>query len=430
MNYEFIMSRYLQEHLDEATDEMNKFLEARGDPTKPKPYKENYYFRDHLQTPKVTPVLAKPANREKIVEFVGTFLDEHSTQLSTSGPVYVFTFGEKEAGFLYELFNTNPTEVFDMYNKMVAETWDGKISAFFTGWVKHAPHKILITSILIDALQNDYDDIVTCCEYLWAFCEYAIVYRSFWRTGVKEEVMNYTIEHLGSKFKVKKVQNLQELLKYDATSSVNSQEERLKTGMDHTYTDFMYRMRNQIKNTFKNLSKAYYDNDEANATQHSKDAQFDDGSNADQEGYNTNMAQVIDKTINKFATGTTNSALLGAAAEANHIDKANLTGYVNQIMTTKENRLNKFIENVITAYFVKYPTSSTVGSGEFYNFGLALYRSLGSSKDPLLQEIRSILNFWMDDVIHIRDSYQNAGTIINYTRAIFNYIIFMIGYYN
>ncbi|MCM1218428.1 MAG: GNAT family N-acetyltransferase [Lachnospiraceae bacterium] len=393
-------------------------------------YKENFYLRDHLQTPYITKALKKSATQDKIIEFTGTFIDNHSYQLSTSGPVHSFTLGQKEIQPLYDLFGVTDQMMIDVWKEMVNDTYYGKISSFFNGWVENAPHKILLTVILIDAIQNNYEDIRTCCEYLWAFVEYPIVYHMFWRLGVKEDVMNYTIEHLGTKFKVKKVNNLQELLKYDANSSVNAQYDKLKAGVDNVYADLMHRMRNQLKNTFKNIANAYYDNDEKNATQHTKDSQFDDGSLADQEGHSTNIAQVVDRTVNKFTTGGINNSFVRACAEGNQVDKDNLAGYINQIWTAKNNKIPKFIENVITSYFNRNPTDTSAGGSEFINFGITLYRSISTSKDPMYQEIRLILNYWMFDIINIRNFYQREGTVINYTRAIFNYMIFMIAYYN
>lgn len=423
------MDIYIEDYMQEALMEMDKFFQEEGN-DKEGVYKENYYLRDNFQIPYVSNVLKTQKGRDAVIEFTGKFIDDHSFQLSTAGPIHSFTFGLKEVTPLYELFGVNEKMILEHWEKMVEETYYGKISSFFNGWVKNAPHKILITAIMIDGLQNKYEDIVTCCEYLWAFSEYPILYRFFWKTGVKEDVMNYTIEHLGTKYKVKKVNNLQELLKYDAHSSLVRLEPKLMMGVDNAYADFMHRMRNQIKNTFKNIAHAYYDNDGMNATQHTKDSQFDDGSLADQEGHGTNIAQVVDRTINKFSTGGINNSLVRACADGSKVDKDNLTGYINQIWTAKNNRIPKFIENVITSYFNRNPTDTTVGGNEFLNFGLSLYRSISTSKDPMYQEIRMILNHWMFNIINIRNYYQREGTVINYTRAIFNYMIFMIAYYN
>lgn len=429
--YEFFASDYLQEYMMEAEDDMRKFFEENEEePFKSKPYKENYYLRDHLQKPKISSVLADQKNRDKIVEYVGTFLDDHVKQLSTPGPIYAFTFGEKETQIFYDMFGLKPADLLTMYDEMIQETWNGQISKFFTGWVKHAPHKLMITAMLIDAIQNGYDDIIECCEYIWAFCEYAIVFRGFWSSGVKPELMEYTIEHLGAKYKIKKVKNLQELLKYDAHSSVVAMTERLRIGMDHTYTDFMYRMRNQLKNTFKNISKEYYENDKKQATMHQKDSMFDDGSIADNDGHTNNMAQIIDNTVNKFANGTLNSAYMRSCADARSVDKDTLAGYIGQIFSAKGNRIPQFVETIITIYFTKNPSITNIDGSQFLNFGLAMYRSIASSKDPLYQTLKEILNYWMNGIVDIKQYYKRDGTIIAYTRAIFDYFILMIQYYN
>lgn len=294
---------------------------------------------------------------------------------------------------------------------------------------KNAPYKILLNAMLIEAIQKGYTDIVECCEYLWAFAQYPLVYREFWKTGVREDVMNYTIEHLAGKFKVKKVQTLQGLLKYDAHSSVDKFTDRLSTGADNVYTDFMQRIYNQMKNTFKNIAREYYKAIELDATQHNQTSVFDDGSLNDQEGHSTNVAQIVDKTVNKFNGSDVNEAIAGIAADNAQVDKNNLIGYLNQIYSVKDNKLPKLVENIITIYLNKNPTSSSLG-GEFVAFGLTLYRSIGTSKDPIYQEIKSILNYWMNDIINIQQFYNRTATIIAYTRAIFNYIIFMINHYN
>ena len=79
---------------------------------------------------------------------------------------------------------------------------------------------------------------------------------------------------------------------------------------------------------------------------------------------------------------------------------------------------------IITIYFTKNPTDISLGGVEFVNFGLTLYRSIGTSKDEMYQDIKSILNYWMNNIINIRQTYNREATIISYTRAIFNYIAF------
>lgn len=410
---------YMDEILMEATQEMDAYLEAT--------HKVNYYYRDNLQKPFIAETLKKKAVQDSIIEFTGKFMDDHSTQLHTSGPVYIFTFADKETTVLYDLFGLSKEKVLEISKGMFDATYSGAGNFHL---VREAPHKVLLTAILVEAIQQGYTDIITCVEYLMGFAEYPLVYRRYWKTGVQEPIMKHTIEHLPNKFKAKKVSNLLGLLKYDMSLSISFFTEQLKTGADHSWINFIYRVRTQLNATFKNISREYYKNHETNATQHSKAGKTDDGHLADGEGHTALIGSIVENTYNKFLTGGVNAKLAAIAAENAQVDGKNTLAFINSIMTTKNNRLYKFIENVVTAYLTNNPTNTSVGSGEFMNFGLALYRSISTSKNPLYIEIKEILHLWLYTVIDIKQYSNREGTWINYTRAIFNYMIMMINHHN
>lgn len=400
------------------------------EPSGKKMYIENYYLRDHLQAKYVSPKLKKTSVQDQLLEFTGGFIDAHHNEFNTAGPVYMIGFGKAETSVLYSIFDIDKDTLMQIYNNMVAETYPNGLRKSLNGMIVNAPHKILLTCILIDALQNNYEDMVACMEYLWAFSEYPILLRHFWKIDVKPDLMDYTIEHLGNKFQVKKEMNLLGLLKYDSTKAVEAMKDKLITGADNTYIDISQSIRNRIQSKFRNIANAYFENDKQNATQHSKTTQFDDGSLADQDGMTTNIATIVDKTINKYVSGDINNSLAGVVAEANKIDKNNLLGYISQINSSKNNMVAKFIENVITIYFMKNPSANGIESSNFVSFGLSLYRSISMSKDEMYKTIRAILDHWMFEIINIRESYQREATVISYTRAIYNYMILMINYYN
>lgn len=425
--YEIFLREFSGE--DIITEE-NDALDWIAESERPGVFKDGYYFKEHLQDKLVAPVLKIPANREAIIAFTGKYMDGNMDALSTSGPVLMMTFSSKETKFFYDMFSTSAEEMIDMYNAMVQDTYYGKISKMFTGWVKNAPHKILITAILAESCASGYDDLVECCEYLWGFIEYPMLYRDYWKTGVQKEIMDYTIERLGTKYKIKQVKNVGELIKYDCTVAINFFKADLKIGADNTYMDLIYRIRTQMSSKFRKIANAYFDNYKEAHTQHKTSAQFDDGNFADQEGHSVISAQIIEKTVTKFSSNEINQSMVRIAANALQLDKSNLAGFIGQIMTTKNNRLPKFIELVIMSYFEKYPTATSLSS-DFLNHGLSIFRSIGTSKDPILSEIKNITQYWTMDVLNLPSIYtKRVATVSNYTRAIYNYFILMIKYYN
>lgn len=409
-------------YMDEAVEPADRsFFEITGE------NKHSYYLYENLQQKYIAGPLAKPANQDRLIEFTAKFLDDHVRAFETPGPTHMFTFDKKEHAFIYEMFGVSHELILQLCHEMFKVVY-GSEKLF--GLIKEGPHKVLLTAIIVECIQKNYTDVLEACKYIMAFMEYPVLYRRTWSIGVNEDVMNYTIEHLPNKFKIKKMKNVRELLKYDMDGAFRLCYNRLKDPTDIQYIGFIQRCRNQLSASFKKLAKEYYDNINNNATQHAKDGVLDDGNLADQEGNYANLSTSIENTYTKFLSNGISDRIAKIAAEGNSVNKDILVTYINQIYTTKQNKLYQFIDRVITAYMSKSPANTSLGSGEFLNFGLTLYRSIGTSKDEIYMSIRAILNYWMDDIIKITKFYQNKGTIINYTRAIFNYMIMMINHHN
>jgi hypothetical protein len=411
------------ENAIEENNSSNVFLEALVK-------NKSYYLKENLIDKKIAPTLAVASNRDKIIDFIGKFIDDNSSKLLTSGPVYIFSFNEKETAFLYDLFGVTHKELIEMFDEMIKVAYQGE-SKFQT--LRSAIHKLFIAAMISESLNKNYTDIIECCEYLSVFAEYPLVFRKYWKIGaeVKADVMEYTIEHLPNRFSIKKQKNLLGLLKYIAHSALDFHTEKLKTGVDHELIDFTVRIRNQLNSAFKNIANKYYDNYKKDATMHSQVDQMDDGKFVDNEGTMTDIAATSENLYNKFLINSVNLSIAGAVADAVNINKDNLVGYLNKIYANKKNKLNIFIENVV--YLFKSDekfSSNDVDSAEFINFGLALYRSLGTSKIEQHKLIKETLDYWMDDIIDIRQDYNREATIIYYRRGIFNYFIFMMKYYN
>jgi hypothetical protein len=409
---------FIEDYLNEAFQQETIYYESK--------YKTNYYFRDNL-LPIVHNVLQNNQIQDNIIQFTGNFIDTNSVKFDTSGPVYKIPFTDREISFLYDTFNITSESLMSMCKEMFLETYEFQTVPHM---IQSTPHKVLITAMIVDSLQNNYEDMVECSLYLFAFVEYPLIYHIFWPLDVTKDVMEYTIEHLSNKFKIKNFKNLLGLLKYDMDSSLKLWRTKLMDGADNSYIEFISRVRTQIRSKFRNISREYYKNYEKNATQHSSGGKMDDGHLSDQGGQSSNTAAIIDNTYNKFITNGVNEKLAKITAEGNTVDSSNVISYINMIQTSKDNRLYKMISNIIMSYLLKNPTNTSLDSAEFVNYGLTMYRSIGISKNELYKEVREILNIWMFEIINIRQYTNRDGTIINYTRAIFNYIILMINYYN
>lgn len=407
---------YLIESYEQSLSDEIAYMESAA--------KVSYHLKETL-VPIVHKVLQSPKNRNAIIEFTGKFIDTNSEQLYAPGPIYSFLFGKNEFEPIYALFGLSEDIMKNECKEVSMKAYDGQLNMEI---IKAGPHKLLIALLVAECIKEGYEDLLTACKYMLGFAEYPILLRKSFPTGVQPTVMIYTIEHLPQKFKIKKMANLLELLYYDMNGVVNLCKDRVTTEMDYQYMDFLYRARNQLKATIKKIAKVYFDNIQNNGTLVAQSGIDANGNVTNVDGQYSNTSAVIDKIYAKMQANFIHKAFVKFNAEANSINKDLLETYLNKIYSDPNNKLHKFIENVVIGYFRKTGNTEII-SGEFISYGLALYRSIASSKDELYIELRTIVNYWMNDIIHITDSYSNKGTIINYTRGVFNYMIWMMNYY-
>jgi len=410
-----------------------KYIYFENENSKTPVFIENYIYQKELVEAVIRNVMKSQANRDTLMQFTAKFVNDHSKELSTPGPVYTFTFAEKEISFLYKLFGINEEWILNLFQKVIDKTYMGKLSLPLVGLVKKAPHKILITGILVDAIQMNYTETAKCCEYLMGFADYPMVFRSSWKLGVNEEVMNYTIEHLPMKFKIKakSIYSVLGLIEYDMDKVRTLCEDRLKGGADNHYVDYIYRVRNQMKNTYQKIAEQYYKNQKNQSTQHTTADMTDEGMIVDQEGgISTVITNITEITISRFVKGNINLNILKTIADTKEeIGAEILEGYITKIVSSKDNRLSEFIEDIVTLFFTKHPEETDIRP-KFLNFAITIYNSINRSTERLNKNIADILNYWVYDICNIKKDYSRAATIINYKISIYRYFVAMINHYN
>lgn len=411
-SFNYLLENYYMEE-DEIIDRRTKIS------------KETYHLKETLVDPIIDVVLKKSINRDKIIDFTGEFIDRNSTKLFTPGPMYMFQFNEKDVSPLYELFNITPQSISDRITEIINSTYDGK-GQFRS--IQSAPHKILIIAILVDALINNYTDIIECMAILLPVTEYPLLFKKYWEHGVNEEVMKYTLEHLGKKFGITKEKNLLGLFKTTGESILKIHSSRLKTGTDYEYIDVINRTRNSMNSLLKNISRQYYANSEKNATIHTN-VDLIDGNLVDHEGLTNKIANDSENIYRKFITEGIDDQIAGMVANAGSINKNNLIGYLNTIFKNKNNRLQTLIESIAYLFLSNTEISGNgINSSEFVNFGLILYRSIGTSRLQNHVIIKSILDDW-SKISGLSDDYNREQTIIAYRRGMFNYVIWAMKQY-
>lgn len=416
MNYFDYVSEMVEENELAEMEYMTEAVKA----------KVTYTFMNQIQ-----PLIDKTMNAKKVdelISYIANFINANNAALFSPGPMKNFNFGAKDIEFVYSLAGGISQDEFKaMVNAVVIEAYGKKMN--FAA-ISKAPHKLIIAAAMIWAIRNKNSDAAECLRLLGVLADYPMVFANYYRHGVREDIMAYTVEHLSSNL-IKKKGSVFGLLVHHGETCYNNFLERLTGEVpDYIYFDYVNRIRNQINSSMRSIANAYYANHEKNATQHTKSDTLDDGNLAASEGLNTTISTIADNTYAKFNTSATDESVAKLMAQDRGVAADKLISYINKIMSTKNNQLFDLIESILILFFNSKPEDDSVGSAVFLAYGMALYRSIGTSKQPMESRINNILTYWMDDIIHIKEEYTRSDSIIRYRRCIFNYIVYMMKQYN
>jgi len=421
MNY----SEYMLEHLEDSDLMFYTAFEEKVE------IKANYYFQENLM-PLIESALT-PKGVDSLIDFVSRFLDDHFDQLNTAGPVYNITFTDKDSAFFYQMIGKSKDEILEMFDEMVAQTYSGenvnKVFRIYTTRV--IPHILIFIAMLIWGINHQDNDVVECCQYLVVFSIYPILFRRYWKYRVRPDLMDYTIERLSNKNIIKKGDTVQDWLRHHGQTSVNNFRTRLVNPVpDGIYLDFALRVRSQINSALQVLSNAYYSNYAKDASQHITDSRYDDGNLVEQENQNAKAAYLAENIAIKMRSNQANQQFSNLVADAAKVSVDKMVNHINTILLHEESRLVKLIENILILFYKSKPLDDNLGSDVFLEFGLGLYKSISSSKDPLRKEITAIMDYWVHTILNLQQEYSTRPASVKaYRRALYNYMIYMIRYY-
>lgn len=376
--------------------------------------------------------LSDNKNIQSLLTFINNFISKNIEALSATGPIELIPFNNRNINQILNIFEIDETFLTDLCKEAEHNAFPNK--AYDVVMVNAGPeHKILFAGIAIYGLKHNNQNALSIASFLLAFAQYPIAFHQFWRLGVKQDVMEYTIEHLSNQFAIRKHPNILSLMTYMTQLAIDTHKERLKTNMDHTYFDLGIRVKNAFYSSFTNIAKAYYKNYENNNTIHTQVDEYEDGNLSDVEGNMNNINEITNDIYNKFIINGIEESLVAVASRGTSssmsVDKVKLSSYLNTIKSHKDNKIKQFIESILYLFFNKFDLNDdAINSTQFLSYGINLYKSISLSKDEHSTNLKNILNMWVD-ICGLRENISRDATIIAYKKAIFVYFILAIQKY-
>ena len=408
------------------TNNLFAFKESTNDNVILEATKDTYLIRDRLY-PLIETALKDPAKERQFSRLISEFIDRNSERLHTIGPVYLIPFTTVDKDNFFKALGLDPKEVIKLIVSMTKEinedaNWKGirqnPIFAVFYCCIRYYtlhPDKTKLNQSLI----------------IYALAQYPSVFSNTFKYGTNPAVMQYTVNNLSAKFKIKQEGHVFGMLNSSIQSSYQFLKPYFRDGSDKEVIRFISRIRNDQKSLMRKIGNEYYKNHEQGLAVTTAAEVYDNDELIDDVSNNTSVVEeVASKVVLGITVNGIDTASCQAAARYAQISFVDLRFFLTKILVDKNTTtLTKFIQAILSSFlYEEKGKPNEINDKKFIGFGIALFRRTNSGNENV-KIIKDTLNQWGEES-GIHTKFQRIPSRVNYKKAIFMYIIMCIQYYN
>ena len=369
----------------------------------------------------------KKSAEKELKRIILRFVDRNNESLTKSGPVDRIPFLDKDSDDFMKIIGLDNAMIKKAIkdSDYINSSWKVVARGFYTA-------ASLTISYFLET--KNYDMAKLVASYL-SLSMYPLVHFKYWKHGVNENIMNYTITNVSNKYKFKQLGTVYNTMCEMADNCLELHTKRLtpqegKPILDKIYVDFINDMHSRLNDKFKNINNEYINN-HANGNYLNIDSDSDDEDNyyeADNSSYA--IERILNNTLTKLVVQGVNMRLVTYAAKACQVSVNELrTQLVYLVTNERRDDIKIILESILQLYlFDTQHSTKDIHSSQFIGFCLDVYKR-SNSTDKNVLTIKKVLDRWIVD-IDLYKKTQRAATINNFRRAMYVFFVLNIQFYN
>lgn len=377
--------------------------------------------------PKISSVLSTEKGSNTFIKYVTEFVDLNSSKLLTLGPQFQIVFSNMDKDKFFDLFQLTAIEI-NTILKGVLDKINAKAS-----WQLISNNPIFcvfyccIMYYTINADKDKNERGLNSALTIYMLSAYPSIYKKYFTFDPNVNIMNYTINNLSNKFTIKKANSIFNTLLISIKSSHNFYKDDFKKHHDSLFINFVQRIRNDHNSLLKKIATEYHINRTSGKSINTAVDAFDNNVILDTENNTSKVEMGTNRVASKMILNGVDKLISRYAAMANSVSKSEFELYMTRILMDKHKEdLYSIISSILYMYL--YESKKTeINSREFISYSLDLFKKT-NSKNTNITNIKNILEkFSISIGIYAR--YERYATRVNYSRAIFTYLILSIQKY-
>lgn len=301
-----------------------------------------------------------------------------------------------------------------------------------SSWTMVNPYNIsnaLATSYFIKTKNSQYLELTM--GYLIVKL-YPVLHFEYFRHGLNEACMDYTINNLSQRYNVKRVGSLWELMMTATQGAVELYRDKLDDCTDIVLSDYLYAVHTRMNSLMRNISSQYYDNFQNRRFMKVEHESFEEDSYYEADSNSYAIERITNKVVTHMVINGPDAKLVELSANMNRVSVAELRNYTDLMITEKHmEEIRQVVEAILFLYLFnddgELHSPDQIGTNDFMVYCLQTYRR-SNTTDKNVVKIKNILDKWLDDLGLTKKTGRTA-TIISFRKALFTFFAMTIQKY-
>lgn len=366
---------------------------------------------------------ANPKNIIALQKTVSKYLDRNMERLTTSGPLKRNFFSDADRQELYLNIGINA----DMVNRVIG------MSSYIKEWFAlKMPFSVACTMAIIYAKRHKKEDLNNFLIMYLILSMYPLLHAKYFPYLPKPEIMEYTINNLSNKYKIKQKGTIWNALMDTAMVCDRTYTKSITNGTDKDIALYIEAMYTRINALLKKVWQAYYRNEKDKNLMGVEQDIHDENILKTSESNSFITERIANSVAMKLAVSGPDPKLIEIAAKLNDVSFNDIRVTINQLYADKQN--SKEIKKVITNIMILFLTSgqnkvTEIHSNKFILSCMAIYKSANTG-DKMIIEIKKILDKWLAKYSARYKATNRVATLNSFRKALFMFFVFTIQAYS
>ena len=370
--------------------------------------------------PKVEQAFTSKETQRKFSAIVASYVDRNVNRLSTAGPSKRTLFSDMERNKVYDLINFDPKtcKAIVKQSNYIKPSWK----------IVNDPFNLVMMMILRYAKLNQLDQINQLAVTYLTLSMYPSLHYKYFKFEPNEAIMQYTINNLSNKFKVKQVGNILQALVDTTALADKTYDKNIRHANDKELTDYINAYKTRLNSLIKKIRDAFEKDYRSGNYMNTERDNEDENDFKTSDSNSLLIQRIVDQVVLKLSVNGPDSRIVDISAKMNQVSVNETRNTLNQLTQNKDESVNirALCESILYLYLFNGENHvNDLNGSKFLTFCLAVYKKSNTNDENVIK-VKNILDTWIEKYSETYRKTQRVATLNNFRRALYTFFVFTL----